>query len=689
MATEPEFKITVRTVVDEPSFSAAAQAQQRLSEATKQNIDLAKQQAAQGTGTSATPLADAFVQRIKDSGGLAKEMGTLKESASAASGSLEGMATGVLPKLAGGLAIAGAAVTALKQLFDTLLANNAELAKEWEATTKTLSQSWSSSAKEIIGNGDGLKEWFQTLTRSMGGTTGAQQEINKAVAEFIPLADKQKTLIEGVTQALHDQAEAAKNVRERMKTLYAEEDAQKQAARESEDKDREAKREAIEKDASLTPEDKAARLKGFDRETGLIDRTRRTDDIRTNRERQAADLKVSQQEVNAAEELAKKQTENAAKLRAYQTAAAGAAQAKERGDSTNAASLEKQQREAFNALPKDLRDRIMNIDADAQKAKASGGDEKEITAKQDKDRQALIDQQAKAAEDSRKAAREAVKKRDALAEKQTQDDAKNKVEESRVEDEQKRDDEQAEKDRQAREQQRRDGQSERNFSKSQDDDIARLTKELREAGRGNNRKAVIEAQARLNRAKAAKAAKDKQDAESGAGAEQTEMPDDVAFYDDDGNPVLYSDLDNGGPTAPQGNNPPSPQARNQARSNNRRRDAATPSPVILQPGGNNRRPASYRGGPMPQASAETEGADGAMREGQSAMRELSRQLSDFAGEMSTAVRSFSKERKQVARELSELVSHSQGMNLREAQLRVQLAMQNDRMAAQRVGTFAP
>jgi DNA repair ATPase RecN len=92
---------------------------------------------------------------------------------------------------------------------------------------------------------------------------------------------------------------------------------------------------------------------------------------------------------------------------------------------------------------------------------------------------------------------------------------------------------------------------------------------------------------------------------------------------------------------------------------------------------------------MPQASAETEGADGAMREGQSAMRELSRQLSDFAGEMSTAVRSFSKERKQVARELSELVSHSQGMNLREAQLRVQLAMQNDRMAAQRVGTFAP
>lgn len=464
-------------------------------------------------------------------------------------GALNALLTGGLPSLIAKLGAVGAAFFAVKQAWgmgwQTMRENNDDFAKAWDNFTATLSSNFAETIRDVTGNGESLTTFFDDLTKMMGGTTEAEKKLTAKMEGLISLAPKHNDAVESMRLKLEGYAKEADAAAQKLEGLNKVVTAGINVAREDEDIRRKGQRDKIANDSTLSPEERDARLKGFDRESAALNRSRKQEDIDAERDKATKAKALRDQEAKKIEDAVKQRDEESRRVNAFQTAKVKEAQAKSDFDRA------KEQAQTYygddgtpiKATPEEIADfkrRDEELKA-AQKARKEAKDQlpKGYTGN---------DGEKEKAEEAARIARDALKKK--LAENAKADEQDSQADTARIAEEQRmnlaRKREQEQDDEAAKKKAEDADKAFQPTGKELDLDaqIAAARQRLKElqgkqgeAVSEQQRKAIMEAQRDYNAAVRAKA-----DYQNSRQPAQTELDDDIAGYDENGEPVYYSDF---------------------------------------------------------------------------------------------------------------------------------------------------
>lgn len=468
-------------------------------------------------------------------------------------GALNALLSGGLPSLITKLGAVGAAFFAVKEAWgmgwQTMRENNDDFAKAWDNFTATLGSNFAETIRDVTGNGESLTTFFDGLTKLMGGTTEAEKKLTAKMEGLINLAPKHNDAVESMRLKLEGYAKEADAASQKLEGLNKVVTAGINVAREDEDIRRKGQREKIANDSTLTPEEREARLKGFDRESAALNRSRKQEDIDAERDKAAKAKALRDQEAKKIEDAAKQRDDESRRINQYIIAKKQAdkdeAAAKAAAEKARITYYSDESGSTYESEPsvedRKERDRTAAVFGASKKAL-------EDARKQLPKGQTVTDADAAKAEEAAKIARDSLKKK--LAENAKADEQDSQADTARIAEEQRmnlaRKREQEQDDEAAK---KKAEEADKSFQPTGkelelDSQIAAARQRLKElqgkqgeAVSEQQRKAIMEAQRDYNAAVRAKADYLKTQAPT-----QTDIPEDLAGYDENGEPIYYSDF---------------------------------------------------------------------------------------------------------------------------------------------------
>lgn len=304
--------------------AAAEQSRQRA-------IDAATSRARKATiGTSVTPeqdmanaLAEAKRLLSNDAGQAADDLKQrvqgARQSVFDLGDAFKALSGGSVTELVTRLGMVGTAVWGAHKALKAVVDADPELSKALDNMKGAFSQFVADGINGSINAGGDFKRIVDQITIALGGETEEMKRHHEALREHVKLSGQAQTATEKFTKALKDQKEALTQLDDELETSKKERELRTQQQRDLQDDAAKAERRSIETDDSLTPEQRAAALKGLDQRDAQtkIDRSRedadtQLGDAKDARDRKALDLagkqkmlEEQQQRVAAGERLAR------------------------------------------------------------------------------------------------------------------------------------------------------------------------------------------------------------------------------------------------------------------------------------------------------------------------------------------------------------------------------------------------
>lgn len=258
MAAELPFKIIIKAEADSRAIRETTQA---LEKQTKAAQEARKAEAPTAGDKQLQDARLSFEKKLAEA--KEKLTGTTQQTAKA----VDNLAGVSMPKLGAAAGVAVVAVGALRQAFDTMLANNQELATSWDNLKGTISTAWGDVVRDVTGNGEGLKSVFDSITIALGGQTEAMKNDLGPMRDYVAVGERMVSQSDKIAKGLREEAKAAGEVSDAMKVMA---DAQLKQQRATEDADLERRKARVGADDSMSPEAKAQALADIEAERASL-----------------------------------------------------------------------------------------------------------------------------------------------------------------------------------------------------------------------------------------------------------------------------------------------------------------------------------------------------------------------------------------------------------------------------------